>query len=187
MTFVAGFVIGLGCLISNLIAQPLVGYCCFAVGLMYIRVARLPLVTGMTQRLGDDVRFSDWCKVLIGNVCGAFAAALVSVLLLKTQGNAAVWEKVNMMASAKLVETNWAALLWQGVCCGALMTIATYKEMPLYVSVLCVVAFLAAGFNHCVADSFYLLMVCGNWQAWAKFAVVVIGNLIGGYVIKKRG
>lgn len=58
------------------------------------------------------MRFSDWCKVLIGNMCGAFAAALVSVLLLKTQGNAAVWEKVNMMASAKLVETNWAALLW---------------------------------------------------------------------------
>lgn len=48
MAFVAGFVIGLGCLVSNLIAQPLVGYCCFAVGLMYIRVARLPLVTGMT-------------------------------------------------------------------------------------------------------------------------------------------
>ena len=48
MLLIAGFVIGLGCLVSNVIAQPLVGYCCFAVGLMYIRVAQLPLVTGMT-------------------------------------------------------------------------------------------------------------------------------------------
>lgn len=45
-------------------------------------------------------------------MCGAFAAALVSVLLLKTQGNAVVWEQVNMLGRAKLVETNWAALLW---------------------------------------------------------------------------
>ena len=55
------------------------------------------------------MRFGDWCKVLLCNMCGAFAAALVSILLLKTQGNAVVWD---MVARAKLVETNWAALLW---------------------------------------------------------------------------
>lgn len=183
MSFIAGFVIGLGCLVSNVIAQPLVGYCCFAVGLMYIRVAKLPLVTGMTQRLGDDVNFGVWCKVLLGNMCGAFAAALLTM----AWGNGAVLEKINMVASTKLVETNWAPLLLQGVFCGVFMTIATYKETPLYVSILCVVAFLAAGFNHCVADSYYLLMICGDGNAWAKFVIVVFGNLIGGYAIKKRG
>ena len=67
------------------------------------------------------------------------------------------------------------------------MTIATYKETPLYVSILCVVAFLAAGFNPCVAASYYLLMICGDARAWGKFVMVVLGNLIGGYAIKKRG
>ena len=66
------------------------------------------------------------------------------------------------------------------------MTIATYKKTPLYISVLCVMAFLMAGFNHCVADSFYLFLQLGNWYAWLMFIAVVLGNLIGGYAIKKE-
>ena len=40
-------------------------------------------------------------------MCGAFAAALLTM----AWGNGAVLEKINMVASTKLVETNWAPLL----------------------------------------------------------------------------
>ena len=58
--FISGFLIGLGCLISNLISQPIINYCCFATGLMYIRAAKLPLTTGLTQHLGETINFKTW-------------------------------------------------------------------------------------------------------------------------------
>lgn len=184
--FIAGILIGLGCLVSNLITQPIIGYCCFAMGLMYIRVAKLPLTTGLTQHLGETIDFKTWCKVLGCNMLGAFAASFFSMLFLVATHNYELMDKMVALSITKLMDTNFLQLLLSGAFCGILMTIATYKRTPLYVSILCVMTFLLAGFNHCVADSFYLFMQIGNWYAWLMFIAIVIGNLIGGYVIKKE-
>lgn len=184
--FIAGILIGLGCLVSNLITQPIIGYCCFAIGLMYIRVAKLPLTTGLTQHLGETIDFKTWYKVLGCNMLGAFAASFFSMLFLVATHNYELMDKMVALSITKLMDTNFLQLLLSGAFCGILMTIATYKRTPLYVSILCVMTFLLAGFNHCVADSFYLFMQIGNWYAWLMFIAIVIGNLIGGYVIKKE-
>lgn len=185
--FIAGFLIGLGCLISNLISQPIINYCCFATGLMYVRAAKLPLTTGLTQHLGETINFKTWSKVLICNMLGAFAASFFSMLFLAAAHNYELMDKLAILSRTKFMDSNFLQLLLSGAFCGALMTIATYKKTPLYISVLCVMAFLMAGFNHCVADSFYLFMQLGNWYAWLMFVAIVLGNLIGGYVIKKEG
>lgn len=184
--FIAGFLIGLGCLITNLITYPIIGYCCFAMGLMYIRMARLPLTTGLTQHLGQTIDFKTWCKVLLSNMFGAFTASFFSMLFLNAAHNYDLMVKLAEISRAKFIGSNFLQLLLSGVFCGSLMTIATYKEAPLYISILCVMTFLLAGFNHCVADSFYLFMQIGNWYAWLMFLAVVLGNLIGGYAIKKE-
>lgn len=184
--FIAGILIGLGCLVSNLIAQPIIGYCCFAMGLMYIRMAELPLTTGLTQHLGETINFKTWCKVLACNMLGAFAASFFSMLFLTVAHNYELMDKMAALSRTKFMDANFLQLLLSGAFCGILMTIATYKRTPLYISILCVMTFLLAGFNHCVADSFYLFMQIGNWYAWLMFLAIVIGNLIGGYIIKKE-
>lgn len=184
--FIAGILIGLGCLVSNLITQPIIGYCCFAMGLMYIRVVKLPLTTGLTQHLGETIDFKTWRKVLGCNMLGAFAASFFSMLFLVATHNYELMDKMVALSITKFMDANFLQLLLSGAFCGILMTIATYKRTPLYVSILCVMTFLLARFNHCVADSFYLFMQIGNWYAWLMFIAIVIGNLIGGYVIKKE-
>jgi formate/nitrite transporter FocA (FNT family) len=59
------------------------------------------------------------------------------------------------------------------------MTIATYKETPLWISSLAVIAFITAGFNHSIADAFYLYsmhQIIPN----LKVFLIAVGNLIGG-------
>jgi formate/nitrite transporter FocA (FNT family) len=67
----------------------------------------------------------------------------------------------------------WWYYILSGFVCGFIMTIATRPNTPLWVSSLCVAAFILGKFNHCIADWFYapnlLLWIC-----------VVLGNFIGG-------
>lgn len=60
------------------------------------------------------------------------------------------------------------------------MTLATYKETPLYITVLGVFAFIAAGFNHCIADAFYFL---ASKQFSLNWLAILLGNIIGGILL----
>ena len=57
----------------------------------------------------------------------------------------------------------------------------TKKESPLWLSILCVMAFILAGFNHCIADWFY---VFGSFDPikYLYWFLIVIGNFLGGYL-----
>ena len=59
-------------------------------------------------------------------------------------------------------------------------TIATHPKSPLFVSVMGVMAFILAGFNHCIADAFYLL--AGGTLTWTWFATL-LGNACGGALL----
>ena len=74
-----------------------------------------------------------------------------------------------------------------GIFCGALMYIAVegYKQTknPLILFV-CVAGFILCGFEHCIADMFYV-SVAQMWSTRAFLCVVVIslGNAVGGMLI----
>lgn len=79
------------------------------------------------------------------------------------------------IAAAKWLFPWWYYIL-SGLVCGFLMTIATRPNTPLWVSSLCVVAFIVGKFNHCIADWFY---APSNILLWF---CIVLGNLIGGVI-----
>ena len=58
------------------------------------------------------------------------------------------------------------------------MTIATNKNTPLWISPLCVMAFILAGFHHCVADWFYL----SSTDSYLYWLLIAFGNFIGGLI-----
>ncbi|MFQ9108137.1 MAG: formate/nitrite transporter family protein [Coprococcus sp.] len=74
-----------------------------------------------------------------------------------------------------------------GIFCGTLMYIAVegYKQTknPLILFV-CVAGFILCGFEHCIADMFYV-SVAQMWSTRAFLCVVVIslGNAVGGMLI----
>ena len=67
----------------------------------------------------------------------------------------------------------WWYYIFSGFVCGFLMTIATRPNTPLWVSSLCVAAFIIGKFNHCIADWFYA-------PPLLLWACVVLGNFLGG-------
>ena len=94
-----------------------------------------------------------------------------------------IFQRYDILKTYNIVQSNkwiypWYYYLGSGIGCGILMTIATKKETPLWISSLCVVAFIIAGFNHSIADWFYI-----DLKQIHLWLCVVLGNFIGGYIV----
>ena len=108
--------------------------------------------------------------VFIGNIIGVLLVVGVSWEL--------TMEYAVPIANAKAAQPFLTAV-WKGIGCGMLMSLATYKESPLWMCLLCVPAFILAGFNHCIADAYYAM---AGVNIGISFVGTVIGNIIGGAV-----
>jgi len=75
-----------------------------------------------------------------------------------------------------------------GIGCGILMFIGVtaHKNMP-YLTIMCVVAFILAGFNHCVADMAYFCIymncmpfdITNIWLLLDSLFMTTLGNVVG--------
>lgn len=172
LAILAGISISLGCWISLSTANPIMGATLFACGLLAVRILKFDLFTGKTQFLLTKEKTLDYyIIVLCGNIVGCFMMALISTEAIKAGS-------LNI-ATAKVSQTFPLAFM-KGLGCGMLMTIATHKNTPLFVSVMCVMAFILAGFNHCIADAFYMFAANKYGASWLA---TLAGNIIGGAVI----
>ena len=106
--------------------------------------------------------------VLIGNLIGVLIVASLTIPLVR--------EAAIPVAAVKVSQPFTTALI-KGIGCGMLMSLATYKDSPLWMCLICVPAFILAGFNHCIADAYYAL--CGTAIS-INFIATIIGNIIGG-------
>lgn len=171
-SILAGACISLGCCIYLSIENKIIGAILFACGLMAVRIIGLDLLTGKAQFILSGKRnIGYYVLVLIGNIFGCFLLALLT--------SPQMHEGALAIALLKS-EQSMAEAFIKGTLCGMLMTIATHEKTPLYVSVLCVVSFILAGFNHCIADAFYLMAgkhFCCSWLA------TMAGNVVGGALL----
>ena len=154
--------------------NPTVGAFLFACGLLSVRIYGLNLFTGKIQyMITKEYKWYDYPIFLIGNFVGVMIIAAFSMGL--------VSETAIPIATVKATQLGWIALV-KGIGCGALMSLATYKNSPLWMCIPCVMGFILAGFNHCIAD-FYYACVSGiiSWRLIAT----IIGNIIGGIMFSK--
>ena len=167
----AGFIIGLAALLSCSINNPYLAALIFSLGLLYIRIEKMHLFTGQIQKLPtNEITFKQLLIILLKNICGV-SGAIILTFGLSFHHNILV-DNLCAAIAAKWLMPWWYYIL-SGFVCGFIMTIATRPNTPLWVSSLCVAAFILGKFNHCIADWFYapnlLLWIC-----------VVLGNFIGG-------
>lgn len=177
-SLIAGFVIGFAALLSCCIENQILAALFFSIGLLYIRISKLYLYTGQIQNLKyHSTSFKELVIGLFGNICGV---TLLFFLFFFLDFQVAA-DKYFAITAIKWAFP-WYHYIASGICCGILMTIATKRESPLWLSSLCVAAFILAGFNHCIADWFYIFGMTKSIKYFYWF-LTVIGNFIGGLII----
>ena len=173
----AGFIIGLAALLSCSIGNPYLAAVAFSIGLLYIRIEHMPLFTGQIQKVPTkEISAKQLIEVFCKNILGVTLAMIIAFGL--SFNNTVFVDNFIAAVDVKWLMP-WWHYLFSGFVCGFLMTIATRPKAPLWVSSLCVAAFILGKFNHCIADWFYapdiVLWFC-----------VIIGNLLGGIAAVPR-
>ncbi len=227
----AGGFIGLGALYYVLIAsdatlgfaaQRVLGGVAFSLGLILVVVAGAELFTGNNllvmawadRRITTLELLRNWTVVFLANAAGAFGLALVVWLSRHGEMNGgAIALKYVAIASAK-TSMPFAEAFLKGVLCNVLVCLAVWLAMAgrsvtdkVLAIVFPVSAFVAAGFEHSVANMYIIplgiLLKDGasatgspDWPGFAASLLpVTLGNIAGGsvlvalvyYVIYRRG
>lgn len=229
----AGGFIGLGSMFFALVKSDgslsyangqVLGGVVFSLGLLLVVVAGAELFTGnnLLAMAWADGKVStaevlrNWCVVCMANLMGAVGLALLVFLSGHTAMNAgAIAQAVLKIALAKQ-NLPWQEAFWRGVLCNVLVCLAVWMAMAgrtvvdkAVAIVLPVTAFVAAGFEHSIANMYFMPLawllqasgqvpvtqavtvtgMLGNWLP------VIAGNLLGGsvlvaltyYVVYRRG
>lgn len=172
-TIRAGAFISLGCIIYLLAPSAILGALLFSLGLLCVGLTQSYLYTGQVHQLIEgDRKWIDMFWIWIGNITGVWLMSLFA------EHGMNMNDAIQTVAQAKLA-IPWVELFCRSILCGGLMTMATRKSSPKYVTIGCVFAFVLCGFNHCIADAFYLMQV-PLLQGLPRILLITLGNTIGG-------
>lgn len=179
----AGMLIALAALIYLVVSSLNVfaGAFLFALGLLTILIYKFDLFTGKAGKLSTgEISAGQLGKIWIGNFVGVGIVSLLAINWMSLE----TAQKATQIAMARM-SANPMELLVGGIFCGMLMYIATAIDTPLWIVFMYVMAFICAGFYHCIADMAYF---CFAQQVEIESAVmplcsVTIGNIIGCNII----
>ena len=152
-------------------ATQLLGGFAFTLGLFLILAAGAELFTGnclmvmgpLAGRFSWKRLLASWALVLFGNLVGSvLAAGLVLAAGVASANGGAVGEAAITVAEGK-VALDWGVAFARAILCNMLVCLAvwvghaaTSVTDKFFSALLPVMAFMAAGFEHCVANMFFL-------------------------------
>ena len=169
----AGVMIGIACLVNLHVDTNWVGAILFSVGLIVISLRGFKLFTGAVGYADSYKDISYLTVCFFGNVVGLIAVALASDV---TAGTIVV----NKLQAPLYLS------LFKGIWCGFLMfmSVDIYKDKKSIIGILfCVPAFILAGFEHSIADAFYIILSKEFTEESMKFLLTVItGNVLGAQI-----
>lgn len=183
----------------------LAGGVAFSLGLILVVVGGAELFTGnnlmamawASGRVTGAQVLRNWGLVYVGNLAGAIGTVVLVLLAgIPQMSDGAVGETMIRIARAK-VSLDPVSALARGVLCNVLVCLAVWLCMAarsvtdkILAIVFPITAFVACGFEHSVANMFFLplgiaLTASGSepiaWTgAWLNLAVVTLGNVFGG-------
>lgn len=170
--FLGGFVIGLGCMAYVSCENRYVGAFLFSLGLLTICSQGLELFTG---KLCFSKSLKDLFLTWVLNIFGAVFAAGLFELATGITCTSIAYNKLSNGA---------ARAYFAGILCEVCIYIAVlgYKTITSDVAkvlslVLGVMVFVLCGFEHCIADAFYMIFIgLGGVQF---LLIVTVGNIVG--------
>lgn len=187
---VAGGLIGIGGTAFLLSDSKLAGSILFCVGLFAILTMNFNLFTGKVCYVFENKLsyILDLIVIWIGNLLGTISIAILESF---TRLYPILNSKAQELVKTKFIDEpiSWFVL---GILCNVLIYLAVdgYKnnehEIGKYLSIIFGVSiFVFCGFEHCVADMYYI-SIANAWtyaHALEVIAIVTIGNCVGGVLI----
>lgn len=178
LTFLAGLYIGLGGLFATLFlsdaslsfaVQKFGAGAVFSLGLSLVLVAGAELYTGNTMiavsaaegRITWSATFGNWVRVWLGNALGALT--LVALVFFAHTADMGSMSRGMLSVAAGKLSADWSVIFVKGILCNLLVCLGvwvgyagrTVTDKVLGV-LLPVSAFVALGFEHCVANLYFL-------------------------------
>lgn len=181
LAILAGLFIGCGALfmyfgksgVEAFGPQSVLGGLCFSLGLICVIVAGAELFTGnclmvigaLEKRFGWGKVFGNWALVWVFNLVGSLLlVAVVFFANIQAAGSGAIGTSMVSVAAAK-INLPWATIFFRGILCNFLVCLAVYMGFAgktvidkIFTTIFPVMAFVAIGAEHCVANMFFLPM-----------------------------
>lgn len=200
-------------------AQRVVGGLCFCLGLVLVLVCGAELFTGnslmvcalKSKKITLVQMLKAWVVVWLGNFAGAlFIVFLVYMAGIYKLNGEAVANSMVSVAAGK-VTIDWLTIFFRGILCNIFVCLAVWigtagkTVVDKVVGILLpIAAFVACGFEHCVANMYFLPMgavmhACGygadvvgadalNAAGIAfNLSAATLGNIVGGAVLVALG
>ncbi len=198
-------------------AANVLGGLCFALGLLCVIVAGSELFTGnslmIIAKLSGKISWGgllkNWVVVWVGNFLGSLilVGVIVGCGLMGTKGYASgdvvntVGDQMVKVASGK-INLSAGQIFFRGIGCNLLVCLAVWMGFcgrtvidKVFTSIFPVMAFVAMGFEHCVANMFFLPMgivansmgygegITLTWAgAFYNIGLATLGNIVGGAI-----
>jgi len=215
LAILAGAFIALGALFFTVVVSGpspgygltrLLGGVCFSLGLILVVVAGAELFTGnnllalawASRLIGARDVLRNWLIVYVGNVIGCLATVIiVDWADVGALGNGTVGESALRIASAKAALPMGEAFA-RGLLCNALVCLAVWLAMggrsvtdKILAIVFPITAFVTMGFEHSIANWFFLPFgmavdqqgVLSNGGIVRNLVAVTAGNIAGGTLL----
>ena len=192
-------------------AQRVVGGLCFCLGLVLVLVCGAELFTGnslmvcalKSKKITLAQMLKAWLVVWLGNFAGAlFIVFLVYMAGIYKLNGEAVANSMVSVAAGK-VTIDWVTIFFRGILCNIFVCLAVWIGFSSKTTadkvlgiLLPISAFVACGFEHCVANMFFLPMglVLNGLGFGAAGAVTLggvaynlvlatLGNIVGGLLV----
>lgn len=188
---IGGMMIGIGGCVSLSCDNKYIGAALFSLGLFAIIQFGFGLYTGKIGYvpLRKPLYLLECLFTLLGNALGTFIDA---ILLRQTRISAAIAEKAAASVAVKTGDNLLSAFIL-AVFCGLLMFTAVENARlsnaagghveKVVGTMLCIMVFILCGFNHCIADMFYIFLTGTLSSAAAYLPIVILGNSVGGMLI----
>lgn len=184
----AGLAISMGGVIYLTLENHMVGALLFSVGLFTIYTFDLDLYTGKICFIPNkEISFIKTVGIVyIGNLIGTVGSGYI----LRNTKLKSLIPYTKQMVEKKLIDGKFSTLI-MGIMCGILMSIAvigfkTIKEgAGKYLSLMLpVMIFILSGYEHSIADMFYI-SIANKWnnESIIFLLLVTVGNLIGGMIL----
>ena len=179
-SILAGLLISLAGIVYLNCPDKIVGSLLFSLGLISVILLEANLFTGKIGYVNSKRSILDSLLILVFNL----VAATIIGLIYRCSSDAAV----SITESKLLVfSESWWLTGLKSIGCGAaiFLSVEGYKKSKSLIPVILgVMVFILAGWNHCIADCFYMAAGSSSALAIPYLLVVIVGNSIGSLLIR---
>lgn len=175
----AGLLISLGATAFLTVDNKIVGALLFSIGLTAVILLEANLYTGKIGYVNNKTKLIDAAVILILNL---LTAAICGLIFYSAKNN--ICENLWLNKLTK----SWYEFLFDSIGCGICiyLSVELYKKTgSIFVIVLGVLVFILSGFEHCIADIFYLsASMSFDLKSILYILTAIIGNSIGSLLIR---